>query len=136
MQKGNIRIFIRTQFEGIHMYPGAVALPGVEFLANPHRHMFHVEVQLDVRHEDRELEFILVKRDIDSYLSDKSNCDYKSCEMISDGIANYLDGQSRYWNRHCTIIVSEDGENGSITHYYLGGNYTSTTTGDTNNEGC
>ena len=57
-------IWVTFRKEGIHKYPGAVDLPGVEFLANEHRHIFHFRIELQVWHDDREVEFILFKAQI------------------------------------------------------------------------
>ena len=46
MLKASPWIFVTFQKEGIHCWPDAVSMPGVEFLANPHRHMFHFREML------------------------------------------------------------------------------------------
>ena len=51
----NKKIFVTFQKEGIHKYPNAP--DGVEFLQYPHRHMFHFRVEIDVFHNDRDIEF-------------------------------------------------------------------------------
>lgn len=107
-------IIVRTQKEGIHCYPKAPS--EVEFLRFPHRHMFHIEAELTVFHDDRELEFILVKRDLDKWLSGVYNLNYKSCEMIANDIIDHL--VSRWTNigeppRFIRVDVFEDGENGA-----------------------
>ena len=56
-------IFVTFQKEGIHKYPDAPA--GVEFLKYPHRHMFHFRVEIEVFHDDRDIEFILFKRELE-----------------------------------------------------------------------
>jgi len=105
-------IFIKTQFEGIHSYPDAPE--GVEFLKHSHRHMFHVRVWIDVFHNDREIEFILFKRYVESLLKD-GNMNHKSCEMISDDLFALIGGT--YPNRNIWIEISEDDENGSYKQY-------------------
>ncbi len=73
-------IWVTFRKEGIHKYPGAVDLPGVEFLANEHRHIFHFRVELQVWHDDREVEFILFKRELEGlYAEETLQLDYKSC---------------------------------------------------------
>ena len=109
-------IFIKTQKEGVHRYPLAEtkeSLKDVSFLAYPHRHMFHFEVKISVTHNDRELEFILVKRNVENWLSTMYNINYKSCEMLAEDLIAYLMacyGENRYYQ----VIVSEDNENGAI----------------------
>ena len=105
-------IFVTTQFEGIHCYPEAP--DEVSFLRSPHRHMFHVRATLQVFHDDRELEFILVKRALNQFLKGDA-LQHRSCEMIAREILNFL--QAKYGVRSYSVEVSEDGENGAtITH--------------------
>lgn len=119
MYKKSMSIVVRFQKEGIHCYPAAATNPklkDVEFLAHPHRHIFHFEVSIEVRHEDREIEFIQFKRWLESlYKEDVLQLNYKSCEMISDELADTIN--DKYPNRMLSIGVFEDGENGSMTTY-------------------
>ena len=106
-------IFVTFQKEGIHRCPDAEKMPGVEFLAYPHRHMFHFEVQLQVFHDDREVEFILFKRELEKLYGDSVlEIDHKSCEMLAEDLAKYI--EDHYPGRKMKILVSEDGENGAI----------------------
>jgi len=110
----NKRIFVTWQKEGIHQYPGAPE--GVEFLAYPHRHIFHFKVEIDVFHDDREIEFILFKREMeDLYYKGTMQADHKSCEMMADELSEYI--YTKYPGRTFVITVSEDGENGAICTY-------------------
>ena len=107
-------IWVTNQKEMIHKYPNAPE--GVEFLKHPHRHLFKFKTYIQVYHDDRDIEFILVKRHIDNYLNDlNKNLKTKSCEMISNYLAENL--QLNYPNRDIKIEVSEDGENGSLYEY-------------------
>ena len=111
-------ISVTFQKEGIHKWPGAVDKPGVEFLANPHRHMFHFKVAIEVFHDDRELEFILFKRELEGLYTDKTlELDYKSCEMMADDLSEYI--IDKYPARNLVIEVSEDVENGVVEHYEM-----------------
>ena len=59
-------ITVRTEFEGFHRYPNAGEIDSrIKFLENEHRHIFKVEVTASVTHNDRELEFFLVKWALD-----------------------------------------------------------------------
>ena len=110
----NKKIFVTFQKEGIHKYPGAPA--GVEYLQYPHRHIFHFRVEIDVFHNDRDIEFILFKNELENlYTESTLELDYKSCEMMADELADYIYG--KYPHRDFVITVSEDGENGAICHY-------------------
>lgn len=112
-------IWVKFQKEGIHYYPAALTDPKlveVSFLGHPHRHMFHFTVAIEVFHNDRDIEFVLFKRELEKLYGDGILAlDYKSCEMISDDLANYI--QSKYPGRGVEIEVSEDGENGSRITY-------------------
>lgn len=112
-------VWVTFQKEGIHAYPAAGTdsnLHEVKFLANPHRHMFHFKIWIQVFHEDRDIEFILFKRWCESLYSQGTlELDYKSCEMLSDDL--YLTIAEKYPNRDVWIEISEDGENGSYTQY-------------------
>ena len=108
------KIFVTFQKEGIHKYPDAPE--GVEFLQYPHRHIFHFRVEIEVFHNDRDIEFILFKREIEKlYTNNILVLDYKSCEMMADDLAEYI--YQKHPGRNFNIIISEDGENGAICEY-------------------
>ena len=111
------RKYIKVSFqkEGIHKFPGAKDLPGVEFLQYPHRHMFHFYVTLQVRHDDREVEFILFKRELENLYTEHSlELDNQSCEMMAEGLINYI--EDNYPKRAVKVEVYEDNENGAVVH--------------------
>ena len=115
----NTYIKVRTEFEGFHFYPGAGDIdPRIKFLENEHRHMFKVEVKISVSHLDRELEFFLVKWDLQEFIK-SGKMDHKSCEMIATDI---LQGHllPKYGERYYEIVVSEDGESDGIVEYLPG----------------
>ncbi len=112
-------IVVRTQFEGMHYF--ADAPEPVKFLRQPHRHVFHVEVQIEVGHQDRELEFFIIQNSLNSYLRTTSYPEIhelhttKGSPLSCEHIANYV----RQFLHHCVgdriinVLVSEDGENGA-----------------------
>ena len=117
-------IWVTFQKEGIHRYPAAATDPNlctageydVSFLANPHRHIFHFRISIDVFHNDRDIEFIQFKRWCESlYNKGTLELDWKSCEMIADDL--YLQIAGKYPNRNVIISVSEDNENGAEIYY-------------------
>lgn len=112
-------IWVTFQKEGVHLYPAAAhdpKLSTVSFLGVPHRHIFHFRVELEVMHDDRDVEFIMFKRELEAlYNQDILQLNHKSCEMISDELALYV--HKAYPDRDIIISVAEDNENGSRTEY-------------------
>lgn len=117
-------IWVTFRKEGIHKYPAAATDPNlatgdwrdVSFLAQPHRHIFHFRVELEVKHNDRDVEFIQFKRELERLYSEGVlQLDYMSCEMMANELANYI--LTRYRDRELRIEVSEDGENGCRMYY-------------------
>ena len=117
----NSFIRVRTQFEGYHYYPNAGSIdPRIKFLENEHRHMFKVEAKISVKHDDRELEFFLVKWEIENFIK-AGNQNHKSCEMIAKDILRHL--ATKYgWSRSYEVVVSEDGESDGIVQHIPGTN--------------
>ena len=73
--------------------------------------MFHFKVYLEVFHDDRDVEFILLKRELEGlYSKGLFNLNYMSCEMIAEELLAYL--KEHYPGRDATVVVSEDNENG------------------------
>jgi hypothetical protein len=123
-QNAKRMIWVTFRKEGIHKYPAAATDPNlctageydVSFLANPHRHIFHFNVGIQVFHNDRDIEFIQFKRWLENlYAGGTLELNFKSCEMISDDL--YEEIASRYPDRDVEITVSEDGENGATIAY-------------------
>ena len=128
MDAAERKIWVTFRREGIHCYPAAATDPrlntageyDVSFLANPHRHIFHFRVSIDVFHNDRDIEFIQFKRWLESLYNGSNTVlalDWKSCEMIADDL--YIQIADRYPGRAVVIEVSEDGENGCSISYNL-----------------
>jgi len=117
-------IWVRFQKEGIHKYPAALTDPKlaeVSFLGHPHRHMFHFEVEMQVFHDDRDVEFILLKRELEGlYDQGTLQLDYKSCEMLCDDLSDYI--LDKYSGRNLRISISEDNENGATAVYTVNHN--------------
>lgn len=117
-------IWVTFQKEGIHKYPAALTDPAlatgdeydVSFLGYPHRHTFHFKVWISVSHDDRDIEFIQVKRWLENLYKDATLVlDYKSCEMMSQDLYDMI--SQKYPNREVWIEISEDNENGSFIKY-------------------
>ena len=113
-----MNIFVTTQFEGFHRWKDAP--DAVAFLRDIHRHVFHVKITASVSHAERDIEFILFKREVNEIIqkiidgerhTDQPIEDW-SCETWSKEILTTL--QERGYNNRMTCEFSEDGENGAI----------------------
>lgn len=103
-------IVVRWQFSGIHFYMDAPA--DVSFLKHPHRHLFKCSAQIEVFHDDRELEFLMVQAKLKRKFGDGGKRNM-SCEMIAKDVVKFL--QNRYGKKRAyKVEVSEDGENSAI----------------------
>lgn len=117
-------IWVTFQKEGVHRYPAAENDPSlktgdwddVSFLGFPHRHIFHFRVEMEVFHDNRDVEFIQLKRQLERWYSDGTlQLDYKSCEMIANDLYNKV--EAKWPDRDIRIEVSEDGENGCRVYF-------------------
>lgn len=104
-------IVVRTQREGFHRWPNAPKQVG--FLKNLHRHIFKIEVQIPVTHNDRELEYFIVQRKLNEFLTKVMHKldESASCELIAESLGELL---IQEYELPLTVTVSEDGENGSV----------------------
>jgi hypothetical protein len=113
-------IWVTFQKVGFHRYPAASIDPNlqdVSYLGERHRHLFKFNVQIEVFHDDRELEFHQFLNYCESLFSTTIDIDYKSVEMLSDDIYSIL--SKKYPNRDIKINVSEDGECGCVIEYNI-----------------
>lgn len=112
-------IWVTFQKAGFHFYPQASTDPllsDVSYLGNRHRHLFKFSVQIEIFHNDRELEFHQVLNYCESlYSSGSLDVNHKSVEMISDDLYDQL--AAKYPGRDMKITVSEDGECGCLIEY-------------------
>jgi len=113
------KIWVTFQRAGFHRYPAASedpSLSDVSYLGARHRHLFKFRAEIEIFHNDRELEFHQVLNYCESLYKDNHlEIDYKSVEMLADDL--YLRLANRYPGRHMAIEVSEDGECGCRIEY-------------------
>ena len=108
-------ITIRLQVEGVHRW-AKCPHEDVKFLRDFHRHIFHIECEKQVFHDDRDVESIRFKREVTKYLVDKyddGEClkfNDMSCEMIAKELV------SKYDLIKCSVF--EDNENGATVYQY------------------
>ena len=100
---------VTFQVEGFHHYEGASKNHGsdVKFLEDSHRHMFGVDAKIEVAHSDRDIEFILLKRQMQNYIAKRWGSPAQFGGMSCEHIATEL------FNKFKLIMckVDEDGEN-------------------------
>lgn len=107
---------VRTQIEGLHYWPDA--RPPDTYLATAHRHLFVVDLEVSVRHDDRDIEINALTRWLSSLLPTLAveprqprvplNFGTQSCEQLAARIVTAVrdrHGSSRYVE--CTVW--EDG---------------------------
>lgn len=111
----NIKKYITVNLtqEGFHSYDNAPE--EVAFLRVRHRHLFYVSLTIQVFHNERELEFFMVKKALMSGMASLFSCNL-SCEGYAEEILNWAlvcYGKEREYQ----VSVSEDNENGSSVKY-------------------
>lgn len=113
-----MRIFVTFQIPAFHNW--ATAPDKYEYLRNIHRHVFHFRVEIEVQHDDRDVEMIDFKSICRNAVinmfpmhKDQQHVDFggNSCERIAISLQNALDVEGYAVKM---IEVSEDGENGAI----------------------
>ena len=99
-------IIITLRHEALHHWPGC-DIEEVMFLKDPHRHIFHIECKKEVKHTDRDIEIIKLKREIELHLTRTFGKDFNhwSCEMIAMHLTK------TFKLNYCKVL--EDGENGA-----------------------
>lgn len=110
-------IWVTFKKIGYHCYPQAKTDPklaSVSYLGDVHRHLFGFRVEVEVFHDDREIEFHMFQKEISNLFEDSMNINGKSCEMLADEVCEYIDlkyGKTK--KRFISVSVDEDGECGS-----------------------
>ncbi len=113
-------VYCTLAIEGTHNWPDC-PFDEVSYLRVSHRHMFHIKAYKEVTHSDRDVEFIMLKHQIETYMHQNYYVESASmlgvggpyhvfgamsCEMIAEELINQF-GLSR-------CEVNEDNENGAI----------------------
>ena len=118
----NQKIRVLNRFAGLHCWPEAPEQ--VKFLRDLHRHEFYIHTEIEVEHEDRELEFFIFKETIDEIIDAQfgseriKNLGRLSCEEIATRIHQELINRLPYLgSRSATISVFEDNENGAVVNF-------------------
>lgn len=113
-------VFATDSVIGFHRWP--TAPEAVSYLRSRHRHKFGIRVEVSVVENDREVEFHLLRRGLESILwigadiiEGTAEIDFgtRSCESMAHYIMDWLrqdfPGRDVY-----QVTVDEDGENGAV----------------------
>lgn len=115
LQHDETFVMVQTQFPAIHCWPEC-PFEQVKFLQHPHRHIFYVRITVRVEHNDRDVEFLVLKRHLQDFIRanfyDK-DLGRMSCEDIIDHIFGFLSLKVNI----ASIEVWEDKENGAKKTY-------------------
>jgi len=118
--------FVYTQFikEGYHCFPEAEYDPkyktndeyDVSHLGSRHFHYFYFKVWVEVRHSNRDIEFIQLRRWLESLYDSKTlDLNFKSCEMMAEDLYEQI--RRKYPDGTIKIDVSEDNINGALLEW-------------------
>ncbi len=100
-------VIINTSFSAIHCWQDC-PIKQVDYLKNRHRHIFHLQLKFPVTHDDRDIEFINMKNNINEYIHEQwenKDLGQESCEMIASTFMGYFNANY--------VRVMEDNENGA-----------------------
>ncbi len=117
-------VYTSIQREGYHCFPEAATDPkyatgdeyDVSHLALKHMHYFFIKVWVEVKHSNRDIEFIQLRRWLENlYGSATLSLNSKSCEMIAEDL--YVELSAKYPESIIKIDVSEDNINGAYLEF-------------------
>lgn len=117
-------VYVSIQKEGYHCFPEAATDPqfatgdeyDVSHLAYRHMHYFFIKVWVEVKHTNRHIEFIQMRRWLENlYGTGTLTLNSKSCEMIAEDL--YLQLAEKYPDTEVRIDVSEDNINGALVEF-------------------
>ncbi len=107
-----MKVEIKHTVLGTHKW-SACPFDEVKFLRNEHHHDFTIRVETEVKHDDREIEFIKLRIELIKFLksgyktiNEITRFNEKSCEQISNEIKQHL--EVVYPTHDFKVNVSED----------------------------
>ena len=108
-----MKIEVTDSFLGTHFWKDC-PFEEVAFLKHEHHHDFIVKASCVVVHDDRDIEFLRVRKAIRKFMSSNYVKQYeiirfcgRSCEMISTEITEFL--KNTFGDKNWKVSVSEDG---------------------------
>lgn len=104
-------IAVRLRVEGFHCWPEATGVRA--YLAVRHRHLFHLDVRIEVKHDDRDIEFHDLLTECREWWTEIGpELGRRSCEDVCKFYIDKL--KARYPYRSTWVACFEDGEVGSV----------------------
>lgn len=108
-----VTVWAKVALPGFHRWPGATGRRA--YLADRHRHLFHIRAEVAAGHDDRDVEF----HDLQDLIRDWWGPDTRdhgsnSCEHLARALGQYLTDEG------CTVVsveVSEDDECGAVVRF-------------------
>jgi hypothetical protein len=108
-------VWVTAEFEALHCWPNAPALVG--FLRHLHRHIFHVCIRVNVKHGDRDVEFISLKWALGEAIELLRRQLGVNTSMSCEHMATFFHETLYKQYSIASVEVSEDGENGATLYY-------------------
>lgn len=102
--------WVTTSFERLHNWPDARG--DVAYLAHPHRHVFHVRIEFEQFHSQRDVEYITFKKALNAAIAAADFPMSASCEYMATALLDWTKAEVGS-DRRVRVTVSEDGENGA-----------------------
>ena len=100
------RVTAKVVFPALHCWPAAPA--PVAYLRHPHRHLFVIRATVEVTHDDRDVEFIMLGEQVLAQVAawyPDGDLGHTSCEMLARRLLEHFD------LIECSVF--EDDENGA-----------------------
>lgn len=114
-----LTVWATAELPGFHRWPGAPDHRA--YLRDRHRHLFKLRVEVQVHHDERDIEFHDLSDAMRYWWSTWTDGVHEgvaewgphSCEAIATELSEYLGAQGTLDHREWMIEVSEDGESGA-----------------------
>jgi len=108
-----VTVWAKATGPGFHYWSDAP--DNRDYLRDRHRHLFHLMAEVEVTHDDRDVEFHDLQDAIRAWWGpDALDLGPTSCESIARSLAGHLAGLGM---RVVSVEVAEDGENGATLRF-------------------
>lgn len=106
---------VRFRVPGFHCWPDAPEARA--YLRDRHRHLFHFEVDVELNHDERDIEFHDLLDDCKGFVGTGGDYGNWSCETMAARLGGYLLNAPKYAGRELAVHVFEDGEVGATLRF-------------------